>query len=351
MNKVRVLVVEDSLSVRMHIVEVLEADPGFEVVGQASDGKRAIELCEKLRPDVMTMDMVMPVMSGLAATEYIMAFCPTPIVIVSSSMNRGEVFHTYDAIAAGAVEAIPKPKGTDPAWADRLRSVLRIASRIKVVTHLRGRLGTGRHQRVSAPPTSAKPKDSGISIVGVGASTGGPAAIRRLLLALPSSFPVPILLVLHIGEPFDATFADWLDAQTPHRVAFAIDGEPLPTAPRVVMAPAGKHMFVEGGRLRVATGPERHSCRPSVDVLFESMARELGPHAAGVLLTGMGRDGAEGLLAMRRSGARTLAQDEASSVVWGMPRTAVELRAAESVLPLDAIPDELVRLTSSGDPS
>ena len=344
-SKTRVLVVEDSLTARKHIVEVLSADPTFEVVAEAADGRQAIELCERHRPDVVSMDMVLPVMSGLAATEWIMAYCPTPIVVVSASMNRGEVFRTYDAIAAGAVDVLPKPTGdvASSEWAARLKFVLRIAARIKVVTHPRGRLGAVNAQSV-APPQP--PPGSPARVVAIGASTGGPSAVRRLLMDLPAGFPVPILLVLHIGAPFDESLADWLDAQTPHRVAFAVDGENLfDGPPRVRMAPGNHHLLVERGKVRLGSGPERHSCRPSVDVMFESLATEVGASAAGVLLTGMGRDGADGLLAIRRAGGHTIAQDEATCVIYGMPRAAVEIGAAASVLSLDAIAPALRRLT------
>ncbi|MCW5834797.1 MAG: chemotaxis-specific protein-glutamate methyltransferase CheB [Labilithrix sp.] len=349
--KIRVLVVDDSITVRMHIVELLEADPVFEVVAQAANGRQAIELCERHRPDVVTMDMMLPVMSGLAATEWIMAYCPTPIVVVSASMNRGEVFRTYDAIAAGAVDVVPKPTAAgDAAWAERLKFVLRIAARIKVVTHPRGRLrppSTPGFVAVEPPPPPSRA--SSVRLVALGASTGGPGAVRRLLEDLPAGFPAPVVLVLHIGEPFDATLADWLDAQSTHRVAFAADGEALFDAPpRVFMAPAGKHLTVVHGRLRLGSGPERHSCRPSVDVLFESVAADVGAGAVGVLLTGMGRDGAEGLLAIRRAGGHTIAQDEATSVIYGMPRAAAEIGAASAVLPLDAIGPTLGRMAGGG---
>lgn len=343
---IRVLVVDDSMTVRGLIVDILNADPSFMVVGEATDGRQAIEMCERLRPDVVTMDMAMQLLSGLAATEYIMAFCPTPIVIVSSSMNRGEAFHTYDAIAAGAVDVLEKPSAATPTeeWAKKLTFVLRVASRIKVVTHLKKRLPT------SAPPSvRAAPSPAEIRVVAVGASTGGPGAVRRLLADLPGGFPVPVLLVLHIGEPFDATLADWLDAQTEHRVGFATHGQPLfEGKPGVVMAPAGRHLRVSNGRLYLDDGPERHSCRPSVDVLFESLATELGASTAGVLMTGMGRDGAQGLLEIRKAGGYTIAQDEATSIVYGMPRAALELGAAKSVLPLELIGGALSRVVKGG---
>lgn len=344
---IRVLVVDDSMTVRGLIADILNADPSFMVVGEASDGRQAIEMCERLRPDVVTMDMAMQLLSGLAATEYIMAYCPTPIVIVSSSMNRGEAFHSYDAIAAGAVDVLEKPNATTPTdeWAKKLTFVLRVASRIKVVTHPRKKLPT------AAPPSvrvAASPAE--IRLVAVGASTGGPGAVRRLLADLPGGFPVPVLLVLHIGEPFDATLADWLDAQTEHRVGFATHGQSIfDGGPRVIMAPAGRHLRVSKSRLYLDDGPERHSCRPSIDVLFESLAAEMGASTVGVLLTGMGRDGAQGLLEIRKAGGYTIAQDEATSVVYGMPRAAVELGAAKSVLPLELIGGALSRAVRGGN--
>jgi two-component system chemotaxis response regulator CheB len=353
---IRVLVVDDSLTVRMRIVEVLAADPDLEVVGEAGDGQQAIDLCERLRPDVITLDMMLPVMNGLAVTEHIMAFCPTPIIIVSSSMNRGELSRTYDALAAGAVEVLDKPSGTEPddAWEKRLVSLLKLVSRIKVITHPRARLGLRRnappipHKQPSAPvsltpvPPVAPPPtraEHGYRLVAIGTSTGGPNALVDVLGHLPSTFPLPILLVIHIGRPFAAGFAEWLAAQSAMPVSMAVDGAPLPQRGegRVVMAPPDVHLVLRRGVLRLTTDPERHSCRPSVDVLFESIAQELGASAIACLLTGMGRDGAEGLRAVQRAGGMTIAQDERTSVVFGMPREAIALGAANRVLGLDEI--------------
>lgn len=342
---IRVLVVDDSMTVRGLIVDILNANPTFIVVGEATDGRQAIEMCERLRPDVVTMDMAMQILSGLAATEYIMAYCPTPIVVVSGSMNRGEVFRTYDAIAAGAVDVLEKPNASTPTeeWAKKLAFVLRVASRIKVVTHPRKRLPS------SLPPARVTQAPADVRVVAIGASTGGPGAVRRLLADIPGGFPVPMLLVLHIGEPFDATLADWFDAQTEHRVGFAVNGQSLFDGnPRVIMAPAGKHLRVSAGRLYLDDGPERHSCRPSVDVLFQSLATDMGASTAAVLMTGMGRDGATGLLEIRKAGGYTIAQDEATSVVYGMPRAAVELGAAKTVLPLDLIGGAITRVVRGG---
>jgi two-component system chemotaxis response regulator CheB len=341
MTPVRVLLVEDSLTIRKRLAEAIESDPGLELVGEAADGKTAIELCRRLRPDVVSLDMMLPVMTGLAAVEYIMAYCPTPILIVSASTNRGELFRTYDALAAGAVDVLEKPRADQDveAWGAAFVSSLKLTARIKVITHPRARLhavASAARDRVEAPGASPATERR---VVAIGASTGGPAAVVRILGALPRDFPLPILLVVHIAAPFDLALAEWLDEQCPLPVTLARDGDEIPPngEVRVVMAPPDRHLVVERGRLRLSDAPERHSCRPSVDVLFESLAREVGHCGVACLLTGMGRDGAQGLLAVRRAGGATLAQDEETSVVYGMPREAALIGAAERVLPLDAI--------------
>jgi len=225
-------------------------------------------------------------------------------------------------------------------------------SRIKVITHPRLRL-----RALTSPLTArldASPRDdrsATTKVVAIGASTGGPGAVLEILRSLPPRFPLPILLVIHIGQPFGAAFAEWLDGQSPLRVSHAVDGEPLPHSGKgkVIMAPPDSHMIVQHRRLRLTKGPERHSCRPSVDVLFESLAREVGDASLACLLTGMGKDGADGLLAIRRAGGRTVAQDEATSVVFGMPREAVLVGAAERVLPLEQIGPALLAFADRSD--
>lgn len=353
MPKVRVLIVEDSLTVRSRFAEILASDPDIEVIGEVGDGKAAIEAVQRQRPDVVTMDMVLPLMTGLSATEYIMAHCPTPILIVSASINRGELFRTYDALAAGAVDVLDKPNGNEPdgEWERRFVATVKLVAKIKVITHPRARL-----RPVSAAPhlpttPGSAPTSAGrdFGAVAIGASTGGPGAIVEVLRGLPINFPLPVLLVLHINEPFGSAFADWLDAQTPRRVSHAIDGQPIAdVAGRVAMAPGHSHLVLRDGRLRLTKEAERHSCRPSVDVLFESVAVDLGAKAAACLLTGMGRDGAKGLLDIRKAGGLTIAQDEATSVIYGMPREAVLLGAAQHVLPLPEIGAAIARLTADG---
>lgn len=353
MPKTRVLIVDDSLTVRKYLAEVLSADPELEVIGEAEDGKQAIELCRTLRPDVITLDMMLPVMSGVAVTEYVMAYCPTPILVVSASTNRGELYKTYDALAAGAVDVFEKASGNeaDAAWERGLLSAVKLVSRVRVITHIRGKLGS--LGRIPALPASSlrsngsRPKN----VIAIGGSTGGPAAIVEIVRNLPANFSIPILLVIHIGAPFSVAFAEWLDGLSPFRVRYAVDGERVPARGEaaMVMAPPGLHLIVQSGKLRLTSGPERNSCRPSVDVLFESLATEMGGETAACLLTGMGRDGAAGLLALRHSGALTIAQDETSSVVFGMPKEAIQMGAADRVLPLNQIAPALAEVARETD--
>lgn len=349
MNKLRVLVVEDSLTVRMRLCEILAADSDIEVVGEAEDGKLAIELCLALRPDVICLDMMLPVMSGLAVTEYVMAYRPTPILVVSSSINRGELFKTYEALAAGAVEVMEKPLADDidGDWERRFVSMVKLVARVQVITHLRALRDA---RREPAPVrVSSRPSGRACELIAIGASTGGPRAVVEVLQALPATLPLPVLLVVHIGAPFGEAFAEWLDGQTAHAVRFATDGQSL-AGPGVFLAPPDHHLVARKNRLHLSDGPQRHSCRPSVDVLFESIAAECGAATAACLLTGMGNDGARGLLAIRQAGGVTIAQDEATSVVYGMPREAALLGAAQRVLPLTQIGPALAALAQGARP-
>jgi two-component system chemotaxis response regulator CheB len=361
MAKIRVLVVEDSFTVRKRLIEVITLDPGLEVVGEADNGQQGVELCQALRPDVITLDMNLPVMDGVTATEHIMGHFPTPILIVSSSTNRGDLFKTYDALAAGAVDVLEKPSAdaAEGTWERKFLAALKLVSRIRVITHIRARLGSvGRAQatrlEASAYPVAAAASrlpDAGRSVIALGASTGGPGALVDVLRAIPAGSIAAVLIVLHIDEPFSSAFADWLASQTSHSVAYARGGEPLAAARgRVFMAPPGRHLTVKGGKLWLTNDPERHSCRPSVDVLFETLARDCAGDVVAALLTGMGRDGADGLLELRRAGAHTIAQDEATSVIYGMPREAALLGAADQILPLFEIGPALARIAAKGKP-
>lgn len=323
---IRVLVVDDAPALRKRIVEVLSLH-GFEVVGEAPDGETAIGLASTLVPDVITLDLV----DATAVVESIMARAPLPIVVVSAQ-------HDPAALAAGAVEAIDKRPDL-PGWAAKLASAVRIASRVKVITHPRGRLplarGSGRMPKLRRLGAPANQSGEKIDLVAIGASSGGPRALLRILSTLPPSFALPIAVVLHVEPSFAVAFADWLRAHAGRPVRFACDDEPL--APGVILAPPDRHLVVSGARLRLTDDPPRNFWRPSIDVLFESIAAERARTTAACLLTGMGRDGASGLLAIRRHGGLTIAQDEASCAVFGMPREAIACGAATHVLPLDDI--------------
>ncbi len=344
------LVVEDSLTVRRYLVEVLSADPDIEVVGECGDGRAGVEMCARLRPNVVTLDMMMPVMTGLEATERIMAFTPTPILIVSASTNRGELFKSFDALAAGAVDVLDKPGGdleVGEGWDQRLVARVKLVARIAVITHPRARLPD--YGRTLPAGRSERHMPGSAKVVAIGASTGGPSAVLTILSSLPADFPLPILLVVHMGKPFGVALAEWLDQQCKLEVAVARDGETLPGRGhgRVIVAHADRHLVLANGRIALSDGPERHFCRPSVDTLFESIAADCGRDAIAVLLTGMGRDGAEGMLALKKAGGSTIAQDEATSVVFGMPREAIRLGAAQRILPIDEIALEIQELAGA----
>jgi len=355
MGTIRVLVADDSLTVRKRMIQTLSTDPALEVIAEARDGRTATELCQRLRPDVITMDVMMPVMDGVTATEYIMANCPTPILMVSASSNRGQALQTFDALAAGAIDVLDKAAGieADGMWERELVSAVKMVSRIKPIR----RSSVNRRARVngatvSAPQTTsiaARGSDDAV-IVAIGASIGGPSAVAKILSQIPADFPLSILLVIHIAPEFSDSLVQWIATLSDLTVRLAVDGEtmPRPGLGEIIMPPPDRHLTISQGRLRVTSTPQRHLCRPSIDELFESVARECGAHAIGCLLTGMGKDGAAGLLAVRQKGGQTIAQDEASSTVFGMPREAIALDAAQVVAPLADVAATLCQMARRG---
>jgi two-component system chemotaxis response regulator CheB len=354
-RKIRVLVVEDSASVRARLCEVLSSDTRFDVVGAADTGASAIEMCDALRPDVMTVDLMLPGMGGLQVTEQVMSRCPTPILIVASTAHRSERFQAYEALAAGAVDLLEKPRAYEfeGVWEWQLRSALITVSRARVSAQPRARLGAFGRGLSGALP---KQPEQGLATRPVRAlaiaasSIGGPAALVEVLQALPASFAVPVLVVLHFAEPFAQGFAEWLDGQSTRRVTCAIDREPLAAiGGRVTLAPAGRHLSLSGGRLRLSEEPERNGCRPSADALFESLARELGSEVAACVLSGIGQDGAAGLLDVRKAGGQTFAQEEAGAVARELPHEAARLEAAQRILPLHELGAALARLETPED--
>lgn len=345
---IKVLIVDDSASVRLFLERIFSADPGIRVVGTAANGQEAISQVERLNPDVVTMDIYMPLLNGLDATRTIMENHPVPIVILSGSLDPEEVLTSFRAMEAGALVALAKPRGAGHPDHERevasLVLMVKLMSEIKVVRRW-PRAGKALPSPRVVPRRGAETPGQP-QVVAIGASTGGPVAIQTILAGLDAQFPVPVLIVQHMAPGFVRGFAEWLALTSPLTVRVACHGEPLLPG-HAYVAPDGSHLLVEaGGRIKLGSGPPDNGLRPSVSSLFRSVAEVYGRNAAGVLLTGMGRDGVDELRLLKERGAVTIAQDQASSVIYGMPAEAVRVGAADYVLPPDRIAATLARLAS-----
>ncbi len=351
MKPVRVLIVDDSATMRGLISATLSRDPGIAVVGQASDALEAREAIKALNPDLMTLDVEMPKMDGLAFLEKVMRLRPFPVIMVSSLTARG-ASATIRAMELGAVDCVGKPSIDQPNSFDDLPARVKAAATARL--HKRADDHAARpHKRAderAARESSSSYEPDG-KVVAIGASTGGVEALITVLTGYPANCP-PTVITLHMPTPFTKSFARRLDGLTDARVAEGEEGAPLEVG-RVYLAPgSASHLEVSSSghrRCRLQDDDLVNGHRPSVDVLFASVAKSCGPKAVGVILTGMGRDGAAGLLAMRRAGARTLGQNEASSVVYGMPKVAFECGAVEKQVSLADIGAEILTLTSAQD--
>jgi two-component system chemotaxis response regulator CheB len=345
-----VLVADDSAAARMLIRGILEADPDLEVVGQATNGVEAVTLADRLQPDVITMDVEMPGVDGLEATRQIMATVPRPIVLVSA-VFRPDLDNSFRALEAGAVTLLEKPTGPgSPAFAREaaeLVATVKLMAGVKLVRRSPTRPLDGSPAPVSLPGGRLEP----LWLVAIAASTGGPPAVAQILRSLPADWPVPVLVVQHIGAGFDVGLARYLDESCLLPVALAEDGLVV-RGGGVYVSPAEQHLGVTAAhRLTVTAGDPEDGYRPSANHLFQSVADAFGARAAGVVLTGMGRDGAEGLLALRKAGGFTLAQDQTTSIVYGMPRQALLRGATDQVLPLEDIAGVLVARAAVGGPT
>jgi two-component system chemotaxis response regulator CheB len=343
-QQLRVLVVDDSPTARALLRGILDAEPGVTVVGEASNGEEAIAAARRLRPSLITMDMFMPVMDGLQATREIMISTPTPIMIVSSAANRKEIDLSLDATAAGALTVVAKPEGPSaPDFEERRTefvALVRSMAQVKVVRRY-GRQITPPDAILRSEPTLPSEPTA---IVAIAASTGGPAALQEILAGLPRDFPLPILLVQHIAHGFVRGLADWLKAATRVDVKIARDGERL-RGGTVYVAPDDRHLGVrERGIVQVSPAPAAAGFRPSGTFLFQSVAHWYRARTAAVILTGMGSDGVEGLRTVRRVGGYVIAQDEQTSVVYGMPQEAVRAGLVDAILPPGRIAECLVSL-------
>jgi two-component system chemotaxis response regulator CheB len=353
-RRIKVLIVDDSALVRQILVEILKSADDIEVVGTASDPFVARERIKELNPDVLTLDVEMPRMDGLTFLANLMRLRPMPVVMVSSLTERGAET-TLKALELGAIDFVSKPRvdvaGTFHLFSEEILAKIRVAAGARVVARQAPTLPADvppKHSADAILPAAASARMLRTTdrIIAVGSSTGGTEAIREFLTALPADCPA-IVIAQHIPAAFSAPFARRMDSLCQLSVSEPVDGQPI-MAGHVYIAPGGKHLLVERDgaryRCRLNDGPPVNRHCPSVDVLFRSVAQQVGPNAVGVILTGMGDDGARGLREMHDAGAATVAQDEASSVVWGMPGAAVKLGAVDEVVPLNQVAATVMRL-------
>jgi two-component system chemotaxis response regulator CheB len=325
---IRVLLAEDSAVTLEVLVYMLSQDPTIQIVGMARNGREAAEQTEYLKPDVVVMDVYMPQMSGYEAARRIMEHTPTPIVMVSASFNQDAVAMTFKALEAGALTMMDKPGSVEHAEsAQRLVATVKLMAEVKVV-----RRWPKRSRPVlpaALPPVTGRT----LRLVAMAASTGGPQVIAEILARLPENLSAPLLVVQHIAPGFISGLASWLNQRTPLTVKLAEPGEEV-SAGTVYIAPDGLQMGItKAGRIRLTPEAAGYDFCPSASYLFESVAETYGRFALGIILTGMGRDGAQGLLRLREARGVTIAQDEESSVIFGMPGETIRLGAAEHVLP------------------
>jgi two-component system chemotaxis response regulator CheB len=345
-KKVSVLVVDDSLICRQLISQALSQDPDLQIVGTCADGKEAVSRVKELRPNVITMDVDMPVMDGLTAVEHIMAEVPTPILVLTADPRSQAPELTCRALELGALGLRVKPSIDDGLEAWNLAKELKLLASVRVIRHLRG-------PKRPPPPKQESPvavmQPTSVGVVAVAASTGGPQILHRMLSDLPADFPAPIAIVQHINAAFAESLSGWLANSSRLKVRLAQDGELLMPG-HVLIAPPGTHMVIPfRGRVSLKQGVERDGHMPSATVLLESAAKAYGRRALGVILTGMGEDGAAGMFAIKQAGGVTVAQNEETCVVFGMPGAAVERNAVDHLVPGDEVASALLRL-ARGEP-
>ncbi len=357
MSKIKVVIVDDSALVRQILTEILNSDPGIEVVGQAQDPIIARDKIKKLNPDVITLDVEMPKMDGVTFLKHLMRLRPMPVVMISSLTEKGADI-TLEAMEVGAVDFVAKPKidvkeGLDE-YRDEIINKVKMAAKAKVRTYdVEPTRKMQVDPKLNADAILSKKTNKHFkttdTLIAIGASTGGTEAIRDVLSMMPPDAP-GIVISQHIPEAFSAPFAKRMNTVSTMTVYEAKDDQQILPG-HVYIAPGNRHLVVErnGAQYvcRLNDGPPVNRHKPSVDVMFRSVSQNVGPNAIGVILTGMGDDGARGLLEMKEAGAPTMAQDEASSVVWGMPGEAVKIGAADEQLDLMAITPKILRLSKS----
>lgn len=345
---IRVLLVEDSAVCLAMLRRMLSVSPEIEVVGTASNGKAALDLIPQADPHVICTDLQMPIMNGLDFTKAVMAMYPRAILVVSNYVQEEDTENIFALLEAGALDVLPKPRGGSEAeyqaQAQELISKIKVLSGVVVI---RRRTPLSRPKEMCKPLPPALPNRTKFRMVAIGASTGGPQALQTILTQLPKNFPAPILCVQHISTGFLQGLTSWLALSCPLKIEIARPRE-IPRAGVVYFPQENTHLEIDSqGNLASSTSPAIHGHRPSVDVTFKSVAWQWGKSAIGVLLTGMGADGAAGMSAIAQSGGLTIAQDEQSCVVFGMPKCAIALGAASHVLPLQNIAAKLTSAVST----
>ncbi len=343
---INVLVAEDSLVVRNILVQMLQSDPEVRVVGEARDGVEAVNKTAQLRPDVITMDVRMPRMGGLEATRQIMQETPTPIVIISASVHDESLNIAFNAVKAGAVMVMEKPHGLSHAAYEAVRE--KLVTSVKLMSEVKVVRRWAKERVKPYEPLPVKPaKKTKTEVVAIAASTGGPGVLHTILTQLPADFPAPLLLVQHITAGFTAGFVSWLNQSSNIEVVMATKGAEI-RAGRVYVAPDDYHLMVmkDNRRYQIFLSKSRPSkgLRPSADPLFFSIAEVYRDRALGVILTGMGDDGTKGLRELKQAGGRCIAQDKTSSVVFGMPKEAIEAGVVDKIVPADKIAETIVNM-------
>ena len=365
MRKAKVLVVDDAMLIRRMVTDVLAADPSIEVVGEAANGRIALQKIAQLSPDLVTLDIEMPEMDGIQTLKEIRKTYPRLAVIMFSALTERGAADTLEALHHGASDYVTKPASAAGKATAQQRILEDLVPKIKSLCRLGTPVQSGQIKRdASAPAAAARPfalravgTPITADVVAIGVSTGGPAALAEVLSHLPADFPAPILLVQHMPQMFTRFLAERLNGQTPLSVLEAVDGQPLKSGV-VYVAPGDFHLTVKKRSGTVVTmldqAPPQNSHRPSADVLFKSVAETYGPRGLALVLTGMGQDGVQGAEEITRAGGRVLVQDEATSVVWEMPGLVVNAGFADAVMPLGQIAGELQRRTersTAGDGS
>ena len=344
-SKIRVLVVDDSALAREVITNILETDPQIEVIATAKDGKKAIDLARIIRPDIITMDIAMPGIDGLEATRQIMAYSPTPIVIVTDYDFERDSSLVFKALDAGALDVMDKPslkRWSDlPAEGQKIIQNLKVLSKVKVITHLAAKRGKS-NRTSSLLKKSAHRKT--LKVIAIAASTGGPNALLSVLGKLPKNFPAPIVIVQHITKGFISGLVSWLGDECKITIREAKNGSLLESGVAYI-CPSDYHLKLSSNNKIMLDShtPPVKGFRPSANVLFESAGKALGNQVTGVILTGMGNDGTEGLKVLKALGGRIIAQDEETSVIFGMPQSAIKADVVDKVCSLDKIADELLK--------